>query len=628
MRILFVLSFLFTFGLAAGQSRQSLRDMQYAREAMAQGDIDWAQELLKKAVDRDPDYRDAHVMLGELFLRQKNYESAISSFDEALTIQPGYFLALFRRGNAFFYSENFEGAIDDLEAYLESDGASDRGKKEAEKKLANARFGKIAKANAVPFSPVNLGDEINGPYMEYFPAITADGNELTFTRNQPEGRNMREDFYVSTGGEGSWAMAQPLDRNVNSAGNEGALCLSADGNVAVFTACQREDGRGSCDLYMTIRENGQWGKPFNLGYPINTDAWESQPSISPDGTTIYFTSNRSGGFGGKDLWKSVYAGSGDWGEPINLGDSINTKDDEVTPFMHWDGQSLYFASDGHPGVGDFDLYVTRKKNEEEWSTPQNLGYPINSVREENGLIVAPDGKTGYYSREGYADSRGMLDLYRFDLPEKTRALPIAYVNGTITDALTKRPLSATIEFVDLETGETYLEMTTGSQGYYFACLPGQKNFALNVRQKGYLFYSENFELTESTESTAELLDVALIPIKAGEKLTLKNVFFDSGSSELRESSYPELERTAEFLKQNLSVRCELSGHTDNIGSASANEALSKARALAVVNYLVEAGVERSRMEYAGYGDQQPITTNETEEGRQRNRRTELKIIQN
>ncbi len=609
------------------QSRQSIRDVEYARQAMSQNRPYEAEEYLLKAIKRDPDYRDAHLMLGELCLRKDDFECALREFDEVLIIEPGYFLGLYRRGYAFYLNEEFALAIDDYEAYLQSSGASDRGMEEAQKYLDWSRFGLVAKANRVPFEPINLGDAVNGPYMEYFPAVTADGNELIFTRNMPNGRALREDFYISRGGEGNWSLVEPMGQNVNSDGNEGALCISADGNVAVFTACMRDDGQGSCDLYMTIRENGVWGKPFNLGYPINTEAWESQPSLSPDGRTIYFTSNRSGGHGGKDLWSSTFEGKGEWGDPVNLGDSINTKGDEITPFMHWDGRSLFFASTGHPGIGDFDMYRSLRLDEHHWSAPQNLGYPINSVREENGLIVAPDGKTAYYSREGYADSRGMLDLYRFELPKKVRATPIAYVKGFITDEKTGKALSGTVEFVNLETGETYLEITTRSEGYYFACLPGERNYALNVRKSGYLFFSERFALEESTESSALELNVPLAPIEAGQSLTLKNVFFDSGSDDLRAESYPELDRIANFLKDNPTLVIEIAGHTDNIGSDSANLELSERRAESVVNYLAEQGVARQKLTSEGYGASMPVASNESEEGRQRNRRTELKIVQ-
>lgn len=628
MRNLLVALFLLLAPSLVGQSRQSIRDVEYARQAMGQNKVGEAVNYLNKAIERDPDYRDAHLMLGELQLRQEQFDKALASFDHVLDLSPGYFLGLYRRGLAYYRMEDFERAIDDYEAYMKSEGASDRGKEEAEKYLAWARFGLDAKANPVPFDPINLGDSVNGPYMEYFPAVTADGKELIFTRNQPSPRALKEDFYVSRGGQGQWSLAEALDRQVNSDGNEGALCINADGNVAVFTACGREDGAGSCDLYMTIRENGTWGKPFNLGYPINTEAWESQPSLSPDGRTIYFTSNRRGGKGGKDLWKSTFEGGGEWGEPVNLGDSINTRGDEITPFMHWDGQSLYFASTGHPGIGDFDMYLSLRLDNDLWSSPQNLGYPINSVREENGLIVAPDGRTAYYSREGYADSRGMLDLYSFDLPKDVRAAPIAYVKGFITDHQSGKPLSATVEFVDVSTGETYLEMNTGSAGYYFSCLPGNRNYALNVRHPGYLFHSERFTLEESTENSARDLPVSLHAIETGASLTLRNVFFDSGSSELRGSSSPELDRTAEFLALNPSLIVEISGHTDNVGSQESNQALSEQRAIAVVNYLVNRGVPRERLKAVGYGASDPVASNETELGRQENRRTELKIIQN
>ncbi len=308
-----------------------------------------------------------------------------------------------------------------------------------------------------------------------------------------------------------------------------------------FTGCNREGGYGSCDIYFSYLDGDTWTQPRNIGAPINTNNWESQPSLSYDGKTLYFASNRPGGYGDMDLWMSKLE-NGKWGTPVNLGDKINTAQSEQSPYIHKDDQTLYFSSNGHIGMGDLDLFMASKQADGTWTYPKNLGYPINSNDDELALTLSGNGIDAYYASE-MKGGKGGLDIYKFELPVSARPQGISYVKGNIYDAENKRKLRAKVELIDLATGkplvETYANRKTGE---FLVCLPANKKYALNVAHEGYLFHSENFSLINSPASQPFLLDVPLKPIKAGQTVVLKNVFFDTDKFDLREESRAELNK--------------------------------------------------------------------------------------
>jgi outer membrane protein OmpA-like peptidoglycan-associated protein len=386
-------------------------------------------------------------------------------------------------------------------------------------------------------------------------------------------------------------------------------------------------GLGSCDLFISYSlGNEKWSTPENMGAPVNSEYWDSQPSLAADGQTIYFISNRPGGKGGADMWKCTKNAQGKWANLTNMGDSVNTAFNEESPFIHPDGKSLYFSSDGWPGMGNKDIFLTRLKSNNQFGTPINLGYPINTDENERDLIVTANGKTAFFSSERNEGSGGQ-DLYYFDLYPAVRPLPVTYVKGKVFDKGTKKGLRADFELLDLETGNKVMEASSNiGSGEYLICIPSGKNYAMNVSKQGYLFNSENFSLKDKIDLATFELNMPLIPIKAGEKVVLKNIFFETGSFKLKDESKAELQKLIVFLTANISLKIEIGGHTDNVGDKKSNEVLSQNRAKAVYDYLVTNMVAPTRLSYKGFGDKQPISTNETDEGKAANRRTEFTVM--
>jgi outer membrane protein OmpA-like peptidoglycan-associated protein len=415
---------------------------------------------------------------------------------------------------------------------------------------------------------------------------------------------------------------------INTEDNEGAQFITSDGKRMYFTACNRGDGLGKCDIYMSEKLGKGWSNPINLGEPINSAYSEKQPTLSSDGKNLYFVSNRPGGKGGLDIWVSALNTKGKWGMPINLGDSVNTAMDEQSPYIHPDNQTMYFSSNGWPGMGGFDLYFTRRKptSPPTWSKAVNLGYPINTFADEVGLIVNANGDHAYFSSNRIPEKG--KDIYTFELYGQARPVQVSYLKGKVYDSETKAPLEAQFELIDLKSSKTINQATANKYtGEFLVCIPTNNDYALNVSKKGYLFFSENFTLTGVKDNAKPFLkDIPLQSMKAGNKVVLKNVFFETNSFELKPESTVELNKMLQFLNENFNLKIEISGHTDNVGSDALNQKLSENRAKAVVDYLTSKGITPARMISKGYGKTQPIANNNTEEGRALNRRTEFKIL--
>jgi outer membrane protein OmpA-like peptidoglycan-associated protein len=382
---------------------------------------------------------------------------------------------------------------------------------------------------------------------------------------------------------------------------------------------------GRCDIYVSQKKGSDWSKPFDLSAPVNSPGWESQPSISSDGRTLYFVSNRKGGYGGYDIWKSNLTEKG-WSEPENLGPNINTSLDEQSPFIHPDDSTLYFCSNGWPGMGGKDLFVSRLGKDGKWQKPENLGYPINSSGDENGLALTANGDYAFFSSNNLSGTGG-FDIYTFELPKNLRPHRVTYVEGVVYDAVTKRPLESAVEIVDLEKdAPVYQDYSSADRGDFLATLTTGKNYGLNISRDGYMFYSANFSLVGHEEKKPFNLEVFLQPIAIGNKVVLNNIFFDTNKSDIKYESKPELKKLIDFLNLNPTVRIEISGHTDNVGTIQFNQTLSENRAKSVYQYLIRNGIGASRLVYKGYGETQPVASNDNEENRSKNRRTEFMII--
>ncbi len=634
--ILSVLSLLPEAGYSQGLHTSSNKALKVYNEGMSAFDyLDYpkAESCFKEAVSIDIRFYEAYMMLGELMAKQNRYREASVNYLAAVKIDSLFFKPVFfNLANMEMMSGDYPKALVHFKVYEAQEGMLAKNKTSADKSIKNCEFAINAMKKPVPFNPVNVGSGINTTDDEYWPSITADGQTMMFTR-QPNIINnpgftgvVQEDFYISYLKDNVWQKAFNAGAPLNTNQNEGAQSLSSDGSYMIFTACNRPGGMGNCDLYFSAFSNKTWSEPSNLGPPVNTNRWESTPSLSADGRSLYFSSSRPGGFGGKDIWVSRLDDKNQWSEPVNLGGAINTEGDELSPFIHFDGKTLYFASDGRVGMGGFDLYVTRLKDDSTWTEPKNLGYPINTWNDEMGLIIDAGGQKGYFS--SIRDKSKGKDIYSFLLYEAVRPNPVSYMKGKVYDKETGKLLKAGYELVNLSTGKIIIRNATDEDGNFLVCLPSGYNYGINVSSPGYLFYSDNFML-EGTHTVSEpyIKKIVLNPVKVGEKMQLSNVFYEVDSWQLKKESLTELDNLVSLLSEHKNLVMEIGGYTDSTGSAQYNLALSEKRALSVVNYLIRKGVSADRLKYKGYGNTSPLGDNVTTEGRKLNRRTEAKIIE-
>jgi len=595
-------------------------------------DFKKAETLFKIALTHDPEFYEAHMMLGELYARQNNHIKAVDSYRNAVRIDSlAYIPVYYNLANSEMMIEDYANALKNYQSYLRHGGGTEKNKQTALKNIQNCKFAMESMKTPVPFNPVSIGLSVNTKDDEYWPSITADGQTMMFTRQSygPSGTLNRaafqEDFYVSFLSDTGWMVAFNAGTPLNTPHNEGAQTLSSSGNYMYFTACDRPGGLGSCDIYFSAYNDGKWSVPYNLGSPVNTPSWESTPSISADGTILFFSSSRAGGYGGKDIWYSVMNEGGTWKNPVNLGEVINTAGDEMSPFIHFDGHSLYFASNGRPGMGGMDIYLTRMKADSTWTEPVNLGYPVNTGSDEMGLVIEAGGQKAYFSSK--RDNSNGKDIYWFYLDKSFRPNPVSYLKGNVSDRETGKRIRADYELINLTSDRITLKGRTDEDGNFFVCLPSGNNYGINVSRDGYLFYSENF-MFEGIHTIMKPLikNIYLSPVKVGEKMLLANVFYEIDRWELKKESLSELDNLAEMLKFNKDFIVEIGGYTDSTGTAEYNMILSEKRALSVVNYLIDSDISPSRLKYKGYGNNSPIADNITWEGRRMNRRTEVKII--
>lgn len=633
--ILFILTFLFTFSTVHAQydptrvDKKAVALFTQAQERAEDDNYISAAGLLQQAIAIDKNYVDAYLALGSVYGILKNYNNSIIQYEKAFAIDTHYTIN-YKYSYAHYLagSGQFEKALAAInELFAKSPPKHPTRLKEAEARRRSYEFAvNYAKNNPEKnyvFAPKNMGSTINSTESEYFPSLTIEGKELVFTRKLA-GDN--EDFFTTQKKPtGDWDIAHPVGGNVNTPMSEGAQHISSDGDWLVFTGCYRPDGAGSCDIYISYRAPGGWTEPENLGRNINTDQWESQPCLSPDKRDLYFTSKRPGGFGGADIYVSHLDAKGRWSAPENLGPGINTPGDEQCPFIHADNQTLYFTSSHWQGYGDEDLFYVRKQFDGKWSAPVNLGYPINTIDREGTLFIAADGKTAYYASDR-SDSKGGLDIYSFELRENVRPFKTLWVRGKVFDKKTEAGLTSSVELIDLASRQPIAKVQTDESGNYFITLPVGKDYAFNVNRKGYLFYSDNFMLTNVSPDSTYVKNIPLIPIETNASIVLKNIFFDVNKFELKNESQAELDKLVQLLNENPTLRIEISGHTDNVGKPADNLTLSNNRAKAVIDYLVSKSIAASRLTAKGYGETKPVSDNKTDEGRAMNRRTEMRVV--
>lgn len=612
-------------------------------------------ELAEKALAKDPRFFEAHLLLAEFHENYGESAKAIKHYEAALAINPMHSAT----GSTYYYlgmnqfaEGDYQGALKSMNTYVTHRNTNQKMVNEANQIIQKSEFAAKVIANPVKYVPINVGPGINTANPEYFPTITVDGKTILFTRELKDPTaymGKQEDFFVSQSKDGiNWETAVPMPSNINTKQNEGAPTISADGRSLVFVACSDETGRnygenregwGSCDLFYTKRIGNRWTDPINLPGKVNTFNWESQPSLSADGKTLYFVRrvSKPGEIPNSDIFVSHLQEDGNWSVAKALPSTINTPYLEESVLIHPDGKTLYFASRGHLGLGGSDLFVSRMDKNGNWGKAVNLGYPINTRHDENSLMVSPTGEIAFFASDregGYGD----LDIYYFEMPEAMRPTKTVYFEGIVFDINTRLPLAGKFELIDIETGEqVMLSEADKVNGQFMVSLPINREYALNVNYPGYLFFSQNFNMKLEDNQDAFHMDVPMVPITSVDPVvSLKNVFFDLATATLRPESSIELNKLVDFLKKNPTLKIEIGGHTDTRGDEKANMLLSQNRATSVMEYLISKGIASTRMTAKGYGETQPIysdaviekmaTEKEKEAAHQENRRTEYRIV--
>jgi len=636
----YIIIFLLIVANVMGQHRNSspkssVSQYNEAKILAQNGEGEKAVSLLLKVLKNDPDHYMAWFGLADLYHDAGDRKLEQEALVQGLKIGSDHFPDGYKYLAALLYDQaQYADALKDMDQF---NRLKNRLTSEENRLLESCRFAVKAVESPVAFHPVNAGARINSAEDEYWPSLNAEANTLVFTRLirvDQNGRKLalpQEDFFVSRKDSNGWQMALPLGPPINTPENEGAQCISADGRLLFFTGCGRPDGLGSCDIYMSVMQNGGWSEPVNLGAPVNTSAWESQPSVSADGHWLYFTSNRSGGKGKMDIWRAEKLGVTPQGFPVygkveNL-ERVNTPGNDLSPFIHADGKTLYFSSDYWPGMGGKDLFYIRLDSMGA-KPPRNMGYPLNTPGDEEGLVVEVSGENGWYTvnNKGF----GGRDIYSFQIPQPFRPDPVSWVKGRVVNRKSGNLISSDIVLNDLITNKLIQhQYPFENEGEFLFCLPAGHNYGLNISKEGYLFRSENFNLQNTFSRQKPMaLDIDLDPIEKGKTVILKNLFFDTDSFNLKPESKVQLMEIIDFMKANPGLVIEIGGHTDDQGSESHNLILSEKRADAVVQYLITNGIASGRLKSHGYGFSVPLTVNSTEQGRAMNRRTEFRILEN
>ncbi len=638
-KLIFIILLCFTTVCIAqrGNSLQKISESLYneAKIDAQTGDRAKAIVLLKKLLISDPSYFMAYFGLADIYHETGETQLEQEALVNGLNISAHRFPSGFKFLAELLYGKAEYGeALRNIEQYCSLKKSVPI---EENQLLESCRFAVKALESPVAFHPENAGLSINSNEDEYWPSLNAEGNVLVYTRLvrlDKDGRKLaypQEDFFVSRKDSSGWQKSTSLGPPINTSENEGAQCISADGRLLFFTGCGRPDGLGSCDIYMSVKQKGSWSEPVNLGAPVNGSSWDSQPSVSADGHWLYFTSNRNGGKGKMDIWRAEKIGVSPEGYPVygkvsNV-EGVNTRGNDLSPFIHADGKTLYFSSDFWPGMGGKDLFFVRLDSTK-ILPPQNLGFPVNTSGNEEGLFVEVSGERGWYTSNNMGF--GGRDIYFFSIPETFKPDPVSWVKGTILDRKTGNQIVADLVLNDLVTNKPIQHLYPfENEGEFLFCLPTGHNYGLNISKEGYLFHSENFNLLGSYSRQQPMhLNIQLDPIEKGQSTVLKNIFFETDSFRLKPESKGQLLEIVDFMTKNPGLVIEIGGHTDLQGSVDYNLKLSGNRADAVVNYLIANGILSSRLRSKGYGFSVPVADNSTEEGRALNRRTEFKILDN
>jgi outer membrane protein OmpA-like peptidoglycan-associated protein len=635
--------------------KQARKAYDEATLAYMQRDWEGAWTQVNLALRRDSTYFDAWMLMAQLAQEKERWSEAARALERGYDLQPDGFpagriqwvKALYRSGQYAAASEAWS-----LVQARPEWSQTRRNPEEAAREAARwdalgqqVSFAREALRNPVEWNAMPLPGNVNTPDPEYHPALTLDGQTLIYTRlvgGSVGGRStdqqlrVQEDFFLAQWNQASksWMEVSPL-RGINSPGNEGAPALRGDGRRLIFTACElprtgygERQGVGSCDLFEAYWDPivGSFDSGVNLGAP-NTPGWESQPSLSADGRLLVFVrgTRNTDGSRGQDLFFSEWTEAGKWSPARPLAGKVNTEGNEENPVLHPDGRTLYFASDGHPGMGGMDLFVSRLQEDGTWGEVVNLGYPINTLAHENSLVVGPDGRMAIFATD--REHPGESDLWSMTLPEWALARPIWAWKGRVRDAVNGLPIEADVIIMHPD-GTRWAQMESDAvDGQFVLPVAPESDWVFQVEEPGYAFFSMRHQGTASEKTHAEDLDLLLQPLIPGTTFALRDIRFATGSALLEAGFQPDLAGLVQLLQTHPSLRVKLVGHTDATGTAKDNLTLSQSRSKAVRQFLVDQGIDGARIEWEGRGATQPVAGNDTPEGRAANRRTEVVVLE-
>ena len=599
-------------------------------------DFDKALETLAQLNQKFPSLGEPYVMRGSLLKAVGENQGAYEAYRAGLSklpFSPNQANNYYTLGELAISLGDYQTAAEGYGKYLKTAPKGQRNTVRAQHQLQNCEFALKAISSPTGPEPTRLGEPLNTYYFQYFPALTADNRFLIYTV-RPTLTSDEEIMVVKFNKDGSLGTPAPISAAINTPYNEGAATISGDGKTLVFTSCDRPNAVGSCDLYISRRTGNNWSKPQNMGRTVNSTAWDSQPSLSADGRTLYFTSDRRGGQGQEDIYVTTLQDDDTWGPARNLGAPVNTPGKDMAPFIHASGTTLYYVTDGLVGMGGLDIYRSAQQPDGKWAAPANLGYPLNTFENEASLFISSDNRRGYCSRSratepGVTKEKNRpVELYTFEVPAEVKAQETStYTQGRVFDAITKKPLAAAVQLYDLNTEALTQNVASDPEnGEYTVVLNEGRQYAMYAVADKYLMKSLSFDYADKHAFDPLTLDLYLEPVRAGRSIVLNNLFFDTNKYELKPKSQTELNRLIQFMQQYQDIQVEISGHTDDVGADADNVVLSQNRARAVYDYLSAHGVKATRLRYKGYGETRPLTPNDSDQHRQQNRRIEFRIL--
>ncbi len=615
-------------------------------------------EFLKKALELEPDFAEAHLAVGlELAARckleEKPFTPTLPFFYKAIAScpqihsEPYYYIGFdyYERqmnDSAIKYLQKFLAFKDDDEKKFAKDWDAETYQAKMMVKSSKKEMG--LRKN-VMFDP-RVVTGVSTERDEYLAYISPDDKSCYFVRRMPV-KNMNQVFATDKEREvfmlaqrdktGKFNNGEPMGTPFNTTDdNQGGCSISIDNKCLYFAMMRMEGGlQPNCDIYVCDNNGGEWGEIKKLSPVVNDPKyWDSQPTIASDGVTLYFASDRPGGYGGIDLYYTVKdPKTGVWSKPQNMGPNINTKGDEKTPFIHSDSETLYFSSTGHYGFGGYDIFYARKNEKGEWQEPENIGSPINDAADDAGFLVSADAKTGYFFSfdEGKVRGKGIgrYDLYGFELYQEARPVSTSFIKGTVKDSAGNQVSGAVVEVRDAKTKQVSVATVDSSSGEYMVAVKKKNDIVLTVKKDDVAFNVKLVKVEDMPAPHQEAPPVVLEvkEAKQGSSFVIDNILYATNSAEIKDDSKVILESFAQYLKENPNIKVEIQGHTDNVGNKKDNEALSSNRAFSVKAMIESFGIDGKRIMAKGFGPNKPIADNSTETGRAKNRRTEFLILE-